>query len=51
MLATKTNQSSSSPSLIRSFANYIFFDEQFNAVDFRVSKVGAQNATKQHHDE
>ena len=51
MITTQTNQSSSSPSLVRSFVNYIFFDEQFNAVDFRVSKVGAQNATKQHHDD
>ena len=45
------SQSSGSPSLVRSLVNYIFFDEQFNAVDFRVSKVGAQNATKKHHDE
>ena len=51
MAASQSSQSSSSPSLVRSFVNYIFFDEQFNAVDFRVSKVGAQNAIKQHHDD
>ena len=49
MITTQTNQSGASTSQVRAFVNYIFFDEQFNAVDFRVSAVGNQNSAKQHH--
>jgi len=51
MVTTQSNQSSSSPSLVRSFVNYIFFDEQVKAVDFKTSIAGSNRTLKDHYRE
>ena len=48
MMSQQNSQSQSSPLKPRAFVNVIFFDEQFNAVDFRVSMVGDNSALKEH---
>jgi RHS repeat-associated protein len=49
LLNTQTTQSNATPNNPRAFINVIFFDEQFNAIDFRVSKVGTANVLKENH--
>jgi RHS repeat-associated protein len=49
LLNTQTTQSNASPNNPRAFINVIFFDEQFNAIDFKVSKVGDANVLKENH--
>jgi RHS repeat-associated protein len=49
LLTTQTTQSSTNLNNPRAFMNVIFFDEQFNAVDFKVSKVGDPNVLKENH--
>jgi RHS repeat-associated protein len=45
---TQTNQSNALPNNPRAFINVIFFDEQFNAVDYKVSMVGSNKELKNH---
>jgi RHS repeat-associated protein len=45
---TQTNQSNAVPNNPRAFINVIFFDEQFNAVDYKVSMVGSNKELKNH---
>ena len=49
LLTPQTTQSSTNVNNPRAFINVIFFDEQFNAVDFKVTKVGAPNVLKENH--
>jgi RHS repeat-associated protein len=45
---TQTNQSNVVPNNPRAFINVLFFDEQFNAVDYKVSMVGSNKELKNH---
>ncbi len=45
---TQTNQSNTVPNNPRAFINVLFFDEQFNAVDYKVSMVGSNKELKNH---
>ncbi len=49
MMSTQTNQSEAFPLKPRAFINVIFFDEQFKAVDFKVSMVGSNSVVKTDH--
>ena len=48
MAALLTNQSNTTPTKPRAFINVLFFDEQFNAVDFKISMVGNNSVVKDH---
>ncbi len=48
MQYAQQNQTYFSNSKVNAFINVIFFDEQFKAFDFRVSKVGEVGVTRQH---
>ena len=48
MAALQTNQSNTTPTKPRAFINVLFFDEQFNAVDFKISMVGNNSVVKDH---
>ncbi len=45
---TQAAQSNAVPNNPKAFINVIFFDEQFNAVDYKVSMVGNANSLKNH---
>jgi RHS repeat-associated protein len=45
---TQTSQSNSVPNNPRAFINVLFFDEQFNVVDYKVSMVGNNRELKSH---
>ncbi len=49
MMSTQTSQSEAFPLKPRAFINVIFFDEQFKAVDFKVSMVGSNSVVKTDH--
>ena len=49
LITQQTNQSNASPNAPRAFINVIFFDEQFKAVDFKTSMVGANSTLKEDH--
>lgn len=49
MISQQSSQSNASPNKPRAFINIIFFDEQFKAVDYRVSMVGANSSIKDHY--
>ncbi|MFN0081421.1 MAG: RHS repeat-associated core domain-containing protein, partial [Ferruginibacter sp.] len=49
LLNDQTNQSNTAQTNPRAFINVIFFDEQFKAVGYKVSKVGSPNVIKQNH--
>jgi RHS repeat-associated protein len=44
----QTTQSNAVPNNPKAFINVIFFDEQFNAVDYKVSMVGGAGSIKDH---
>jgi len=48
MMNSQSSQSSSNPLKPRAFINCIIFDEQFKAIDFKVSMVGANKEVKNH---
>jgi RHS repeat-associated protein len=48
MMTNQTNQNLANPSRPRAFINCIIFDEQFKAVDYRTSMVGANKELKNH---
>jgi RHS repeat-associated protein len=48
MMSSQTNQSAANPLRPRAFINCIIFDEQFKAIDFKVSMVGANSELKSH---
>ena len=48
MAALQTNQSNTTPTKPRAFINVLFFDEQFNTVDFKISMVGNNSVVKDH---
>ena len=48
MAALQTNQSNTTPTKPRAFINVLFFNEQFNAVDFKISMVGNNSVVKDH---
>lgn len=49
MMNQQASQSNASPLKPRAFINVIFFDEQFKAVDYRISIVGNNSALKDHY--
>jgi RHS repeat-associated protein len=49
LLNAQNTQISSGPTRPKAFINYIFFDEQFRAVDFRASMVDGNSVLKEHH--
>ncbi len=51
MMTNQTNQNNSYPLRPRAFINCIFFDEQFKAVDYRISIVGTNSQLKDHYPE
>jgi RHS repeat-associated protein len=48
MFTNQTTQNSATPLKPRAFINIIFFDEQFKAVDYKVSIVGNNSTVKDH---
>ncbi len=48
MLNSQNSQTSASQNKPRAFINCIIFDEQFKAIDFRISMVGANKELKTH---
>jgi hypothetical protein len=51
MMNQQNTQSNTAPLKPRAFINIIFFDEQFKAVDYRVSMVGSNSTVKDHYAE
>lgn len=49
MISQQQSESNANPTKPRAFINVIFFDEQFKAVDFRISMVGNSTVLKQDH--
>jgi len=49
MMSQQQSQSQGSPYKPRAFINVIFFDEQFKAIDFRISMVGINSVLKEDH--
>jgi len=49
MMSSQNSQSSTNPLRPRAFINCIIFDEQFKAVDFKISMVGANSELKNHY--
>ena len=49
MMGQQSSQSNAAPLKPKAFINVIFFDEQFKAVDYRVSIVGDNSAIKDHY--
>jgi len=49
MISQQNNQNNANPNKPRAFINVIFFDEQFKAVDFRISMVGTNSVVKHDH--
>jgi len=49
MMSSQSSQSNANPLKPRAFINCIIFDEQFKAVDFKVSMVGANSELKNHY--
>lgn len=49
MITQQNNQSSSYQNRPRAFINVIFFDEQFKAVDYKISMVGNNSQLKEDH--
>ncbi|MFM6924743.1 MAG: hypothetical protein ACKOU7_04520, partial [Ferruginibacter sp.] len=48
MMSSQNSQSTANPLRPRAFINCIIFDEQFKAIDFKVSMVGANSELKNH---
>ena len=48
MVSQQNSQSNASPNKPRAFINIILFDEQFKAVDYRISMVGSNSTVKDH---
>jgi RHS repeat-associated protein len=48
MLTEQANQSNASSTKPKAFVNIIFFDEQFKAVDYKISMVGSNGSIKEH---
>jgi RHS repeat-associated protein len=49
LIANQTAQTNTNTSAPRAFINVVFFDEQFKAVDFKASMVGANSTLKDHY--
>lgn len=49
MMSQQNSQSNTNPNKPRAFINIIFFDEQFKAVDYRISMVGSNSVVKDDH--
>ena len=49
MFTEQASQSNANTSKPKAFINVIFFDEQFKAVDFKVSMVGSNSELKNHY--
>jgi RHS repeat-associated protein len=49
MMNQQGTQSNAAPSKPRAFINVIFFDEQFKAVDYKISMVGNNSTVKDHY--
>ena len=49
MMSSQNSQSSANPLKPRAFINCIVFNEQFKAVDFKISMVGANRELKNHY--
>jgi len=49
MISHQNNQNNANPNKPRAFINVIFFDEQFKAVDYRISMVGSNSIVKHDH--
>jgi hypothetical protein len=49
MMSQQGSQSNAAPLKPKAFINVIFFDEQFKAVDYRVSIVGDNSIVKEHY--
>lgn len=49
MMTQQNNQSNSASTKPRAFINVLFFDEQFKAVDYRISMVGNNSELKNHY--
>ncbi|MGC4101144.1 DUF6443 domain-containing protein [Ferruginibacter sp.] len=48
MMNAQTTQNNTNSSAPRAFINIIFFDEQFKAVDYKISMVGSNSQLKDH---